>query len=253
MRTAELEALRRVAASAVQAGMDVVREWRIRGDDLGARRISSLGSRADQYVTAVDGVAKRAILAVLGRGHDWVIDPIDGTTNFVDGDSFVGVSVALLEGGRHVVGATGCPFTGELWSAAEGLGAYDQTGRRLNLADRRQGARRVALDPADSGSEHLATWSEVRRRLTEAFEKVEPRSAIALELAYVAAGCFDGVVQVGGSPVEDFAAGALLIREAGGLVAGLDGRVEPWLTDIVVAGTRQTYDDLCDVLRGLGN
>jgi myo-inositol-1(or 4)-monophosphatase len=148
----------------------------------------------------------------------WVVDPVDGTTNLLLlGDSFVGVTVALLVDGRPVVGATGCPFTGELWSAAQGLGADDRSGRRLEVVERPPGTRRIALDPAVSGPDHLATWDAARLRLTEAFEEVEPRSAIALELAYVAVGIFDGLVQIGGSPVQDFAAGVLLIREAGGV------------------------------------
>ena len=262
------EGLRDVAARAVQAGMDVVRDWRERGEDVGAQL--SADSSGDQYATAVDDAAEAAVAGVL-RSADpstpvvgdildratpcervWVVDPVDGTMNFVLGDSFVAVTVALLVNGRPVVGATGCPFSGELWSAAEGRGAYDLSGRRLEVVEPPRGTQRIALDPAASGPEHLETWNAARSRLAEAFENVEPRAAIALELAYVAAGVFDGLVQVGGSPVQDFAAGVLLIREAGGVVTGLDERVDVWLSDVVVAGTPTTYHDLREVLHGLG-
>jgi myo-inositol-1(or 4)-monophosphatase len=266
MSLMDLEELRDVAACAVLAGMDVVRNWGGRGDDLGARRIASPENPADAYVTAVDDAAENAVIGVLRNadpstpvvgevsGGDtrvervWIVDPVDGTTNLVRGDSFVGVTVALLVNGQPVVGATGCPFTGELWSAVHGRGAHDRSGRRLELVERPRGRRRIALDPATSGPEHRAAWDTARTRLAGAFEKVELRSAIALELAYVAAGVFDGLVQIGGSPVQDFAAGVLLIREAGGLVTGLDGCVDVWLSDVVVAGTPQTHHDLCDVL-----
>lgn len=111
----------------------------------------------------------------------------------------------------------GCPFTGQMWSAAHGLGAYSMPGQRLRLVNRRKPGWRVVLDPA-------------------------------LELAYLAPGEFDGLVQVGGSPVQDFAAGVLLIREAGGLVTGLDGCADPWLSQVVVAGTA-TYEHVREMLQ----
>jgi hypothetical protein len=84
------------------------------------------------------------------------------------------------------------------------------------------GHERIALDPQVSGKRTLDTWNEVFQRLTSTFKEVQPLSAIALELAHVAAGDYDGFVQIGGSPVQDFAAGALLIREAGGVITTID-------------------------------
>lgn len=257
MTLSDLGELRHVAARTVQAGMDVVRDWRDRGADLGVRRTRSAGGLYDRYVTAVDAAAEGAVVDVLrsgdpraavvgegsggdpGMGRCWVVDPVDGTTNLVRGDSFVAVTAALLVNGEPVVGATGCPFRGELWSAARGLGAYDVAGAPIQVEEHPPSERRVVLDPVEPGREHEAIWSAVHGRLLEAFDDVELRSAIALELACVATGVFDGLVQVGGSPVQDFAAGILLIREAGGLVRGLDGREDVWHSDMVVAGTPQ--------------
>jgi myo-inositol-1(or 4)-monophosphatase len=181
----------------------------------------------------------------------WVVDPVDGTGNLAAGDSFVAVTAALLVHGRPVAGATGCPFTGELWAAARGLGASDRSGRRLGVVERPAERWRIALDPAESGPEHRARWKAAQAQLREAFGAVEARSAIALELAYVAAGTFDALVQVGGSPVQDFAAGVLLVREAGGLVTGIDGRDDVWLSDAVVAGTPAAYEAVRELLHGL--
>jgi myo-inositol-1(or 4)-monophosphatase len=267
MTPIDLEPLRGIAIFAVQAGMEVVARSRVRRKDVES---AVGGSQADQYAAYVDSAAEQAVAGVLGRadpripvvgdlpggvGHverAWIVDPVDGTTNLVRGDSFVGVTVAMLVDGQPVVGATGCPFTGELWSAAIGLGAYDGSGSRLDLEEPTSGRRRVVLDPAASDPEHLATWDAVRRRVHRRFGNVELRSAIALELALVAAGVFHGLVQVGGSPVQDFAAGVLLVREAGGLITGLDGREDVWLADIVVGGTPITHHALREALQEFG-
>jgi myo-inositol-1(or 4)-monophosphatase len=267
MTPIDLEALRSTAVFAVEAGMEVVARSRVRRKDVES---AVGGSQADQYAAYVDSAAEQAVAGVLGRadpripvvgdlpggvGHverAWIVDPVDGTTNLVRGDSFVGVTVAMLVDGQPVVGATGCPFTGELWSAAIGLGAYDGSGSRLDLEEPTSGPPRVLLDPAASDPEHLATWDAVRRRVHRRFGNVELRSAIALELALVAAGVFHGLVQVGGSPVQDFAAGVLLVREAGGLITGLDGREDVWLADIVVGGTPITHHALREALQEFG-
>lgn len=245
----DLEELRAVAIGAVQAGMRVVR-------DAGAERVTAVDHAAEAAVTDVlEGSASGIPVVGEMSGGDagvervWVVDPLDGTANFASGDSFVAVTTALLVDGQPVVGATGCPFTAEVWSAARGLGAHDVSGRRLAVVARPPGSERIALDPQASDPEHLATWSATSTRLTGAFAEVVPLAAIALELAYVAAGAFDGIVQVGGSDVQDFAAGVLLIREAGGLATGLDGNDDVWASDLVIAGAPQMHDRLRELLR----
>lgn len=231
---ASLDELREIAVQAVQSAMDLIAAWRERGDDLGVRVVQA-ESEYDKYVTAVDDAAEAAVLDVL-RVADaatpavgevsggeatacdrvWVIDPIDGTTNLVRGDSFVAVTLALLEHGQPLVGATGCPFTGELWSAARGSGAHGRDVRRLEVRDRPRAARRVALDPATPPPAQRAFWESARAHASETCNEIAPRASIALALAYVAAGVFDGFVQLGGSPVQDFAVGTLLVREGRG-------------------------------------
>jgi fructose-1,6-bisphosphatase/inositol monophosphatase family enzyme len=145
----ELASLRMIAAEAIDAGMRIAKDWRERGADLQVQETDA-ASEYDRYVTAVDRASEAAISAVL-RSHDvdavivgdepveklppglvWVVDPIDGTTNLVNGKTFVAVAVSLLQDRKPVVGATGCPFTDELWSAAAGCGTFDRSGQKCH-------------------------------------------------------------------------------------------------------------------------
>jgi len=267
----DLTKLRQVAVNSVEAGMKVVRDWRERGADLEAQAVEA-ESIYDMYETAADHASEAAVASIIRR-HDpdaivigdeptgadagrtvWIVDPIDGTTNLVNGKSFVSVAVAVLVDGRPVVGATGCPFTGELWSAAEGMGTYDSAGQRVVMTERPQSERHIALDPATPTANQESWWNDARLRISNVCGNVAPRASIALELAYVAGGRFDGSVQLGGSPAQDsaqdFAAGLLLIQEAGGKVSGLGGRSDTWNSNVVIAGTPQTFNDLHDALQG---
>jgi fructose-1,6-bisphosphatase/inositol monophosphatase family enzyme len=181
----ELDELREIAARAVRAGMDVVRSRRGERNDLTSMEHAAEAAAID---VLRGGDPNTPVVGEMSGGEArgervWVVDPVDGIANLVRGDPFVAVTVALLVEGRPVIGATGCPFTGELRSAAQGAGAHDSSGRRLELVERPAGGRRIALDPTESDAGHLATWNEARARLTQAFGEVELRSAIALELA----------------------------------------------------------------------
>jgi fructose-1,6-bisphosphatase/inositol monophosphatase family enzyme len=202
----ELTHLRMIAAQAAAAGMAVIKEWRESGRDIQAQHTGKWPG--DDYVTAVDYAAEEAVIQILqklsptipvfgemsggeiGAGTVWVIDPLDGTTNFVSGGTFVAATVALLMDGQPVVGATGRPFTGELWSAAKGLGIYDASGNRLMPQTRPTSKGHIAFDPVISSPATLAVLNSAVERLTKTFKKVEPLTSIALEMAYVAAGTF---------------------------------------------------------------
>jgi myo-inositol-1(or 4)-monophosphatase len=263
----ELTAQRIIAVHAVEAGMRVAKDWRERGADLQVQETDA-ASEYDRYVTTVDQAAEAAISQVL-RSHDaeavivgdepveelppglvWVVDPIDGTTNLVNGKTFVAVAVSLLQDGKPVVGATGCPFTDELWSAAAGIGTFDRSGERVTLHDRPTADRKIALDPATATPGQEAWWSDAHRRAASVCGEVAPRASIALALAYVAGGRFDGFVQFGGSQAQDLAAGVLLITQAGGKITGLEGREDVWNSGVVIAGTPETYKDLKSGFQG---
>lgn len=236
MPNIDREDLRQAAVAAAAAATDVV--LRRAGD---AAALTPEEKAAGDYVTAVDREAEAAALGVLNerapgipvlaeeaggvRGDRlWVVDPVDGTTNLVRGYPVVGVSVALFEDGRPVVGAVAAPHLGSAWSAAEGAGAFDANGRRLQVLDRDPAACVVATGfPFRRKDEatlqrYLGVFMGALRR----FEDLRRAGAASLDLGYAATGAFDGFFELN-LALWDIAAGALLVREAGGVVTDWAG------------------------------
>ena len=152
----------------------------------------------------------------------WVVDPLDGTTNFLHGHPLYAASVAVAVEGQPVAGAIVCPFTGERWWATRGGGAW-KNGRPIRVSGLRD------LKDALLGTgfpfktlhqmeQYLAQMAAFLRRGAA----VRRGGAAALDLAYVAEGRFDGFWELFLNP-WDFAAGVLLIEEAGGVVVDREG------------------------------
>jgi myo-inositol-1(or 4)-monophosphatase len=227
------QTLRDLAVAAASAAGELVAGAHARPGTLTAE-VKSPGD----YVTEVDRSAEQAAIRVLREGAPdiailaeesggtrsermWVIDPVDGTTNFVRGFPVVGVSVALVEDGRPVVGAVVAPLLGEAWSAAEGLGAVDREGRRLSVSTH-PGAGVVATGFPFRRKDRLTRYLPVMTAALRRFEDLRRAGAASLDLAYVGAGVFDGFFELG-LGLWDIAAGALLVREAGGVVTDWAG------------------------------
>jgi len=121
-----------------------------------------------------------------------------------------------------VVGAVLAPLLGEAWSAAEGQGAFDREGKRLAVS-RHPGAGVVATGFPFRRKERLTRYLPVMTAALQRFEDLRRAGAASLDLAYVGAGAFDGYFELG-LGLWDIAAGALLVREAGGVVTDWAGR-----------------------------
>jgi myo-inositol-1(or 4)-monophosphatase len=154
--------------------------------------------------------------------HRWIVDPLDGTTNFLHGIPHFAISIALERDDEIVAGVVYEPIRDEMYWAEKGAGAYVND-RRLRVSARRQLAEAVIGtgipygDRADDQA-YMATLAGVMA----ATSGVRRMGAAALDLAYVAAGRYDGFWEFGLSP-WDIAAGILLVREAGGYVSDLTG------------------------------
>jgi myo-inositol-1(or 4)-monophosphatase len=207
------------------------------------------------YVTEVDRAAEAAIRAVLGQegpgipvlgeelgGREadryWLVDPLDGTVNFVHGFPVVGVSVALVEEGRPVAGAVHAPYLDTTFTAARGQGA-EQDGRPLRVSESEPDRAVVGTGFPFRRKDRLPEYLRMMLPALERFEDLRRPGAVALDLAWVAAGVFDGFFEIGLSP-WDVAAGALLVEEAGGIVTDWAGGVR-YLEGDILAGNPDVH------------
>ncbi|MBR0565201.1 inositol monophosphatase [Azoarcus sp. L1K30] len=221
----------------------------------------------NDFVTEVDRAAEKAIIEVLREaypGHGilaeesgesgaesefvWIIDPLDGTTNFIHGFPQYAISIALAKNGvpEHCVVYN--PINNELFTASRGGGAF--------LNDRRiRVSRRTRLSDALLGTGfpyrefgNIDAYLAMFRELTQKAAGIRRPGAAALDLAYVAAGRLDGFWEIGLAP-WDMAAGVLLVQEAGGLVSDFAGEGNFMTTGNVVAGTPKVFGQLLPIIQ----
>jgi myo-inositol-1(or 4)-monophosphatase len=180
--------------------------------------------------------------------HRWIVDPLDGTTNFLHGIPHFAISIALERDDEIVAGVVYEPIRDEMYWAEKGAGAYVND-RRLRVSARRQLAEAVIGtgnpygDRADDQA-YMATLAGVMA----ATSGVRRMGAAALDLAYVAAGRYDGFWEFGLSP-WDIAAGILLVREAGGYVSDLTGGHGMMASGDVLAANDHLHLPLATVLK----
>ncbi len=168
------------------------------------------------------------------KTHRWIVDPIDGTTNFIHSIPLFAISIALERDGDLVAGLIYNPISDELFYAEKGIGAY-LNDRRIRVAGRQDLTQAVVScgiphahrgDPDQFGRELQAVQAQV--------SGIRRTGAAALDLAWVAAGRFDAFWERGLSP-WDIAAGIVLIREAGGMVSDVDGKPDVLKTGNILA------------------
>jgi myo-inositol-1(or 4)-monophosphatase len=184
----------------------------------------------------------------LQDGITWVIDPLDGTTNFIHGFPHVAVSVAVCEEREPVLGFVLDPVRQELFFARRGGGAF-LNGNRIHT---RSGARLddalVATGFPFRSKNVLEPYLEVFRSVFNSMSGIRRAGAAALDLAYLASGRVDGFWEVG-LKAWDIAAGVLLIKEAGGHVSDFWGDENYLYNGHVVGGTSTVYPFLLDLVK----
>jgi myo-inositol-1(or 4)-monophosphatase len=181
-------------------------------------------------------------------GARWVVDPLDGTANFVHSFPHFAVSVALVVEGEVVVGAVYDPMRDETFSAARGSGAWCN-GRRLRVTSR-QGLSGGFLTTGFPFRVHrlLDVYLRVFHDVFLRVAAIRRPGAAALDLAHTAAGIFDGFFEFCLSS-WDIAAGSLLVSEAGGVVTNLDGTGEIFANGNVVAAAAPVHRELLAVIQ----
>jgi myo-inositol-1(or 4)-monophosphatase len=178
----------------------------------------------------------------------WIVDPLDGTTNFLHGMPHWAVSIALEHKGEIVSAVVYDPSKDEMFVAEKGQGAW------LNESRLRVSARSRMIESVFGtgirGGEmgKLPETLQDLARLTPACAGIRRWGAAALDLAFVAAGRFDGYWERGIN-LWDIAAGVLLVREAGGLVEALDPAGDPLRTQNLIAANAEIFDSFAKVVR----
>ncbi len=220
------------------------------------------------FVTAADLKAEKTLFEELSKGrpgygflmeergevvgsdktHRWIVDPLDGTLNFMHGLPHFAISIALEREGALVAGVVYDVIKDELFWAEKGAGAY-LNDRRLRVAARTELNDAVIATglPFRGKPGHDKALAELGRVMA-ATAGVRRFGSAALDLAYVAAGRVDGFWERGLSP-WDFAAGAVLVREAGGFAREVDGG-DFMQTGAVIAGNERVLRLLGDALKG---
>ena len=180
--------------------------------------------------------------------YEWIIDPLDGTTNFLHGFPVYGVSIALAYKKQLQVAVVYDPCRNDLYTAARGAGAY------LNEKRIRVSKRDKLIDcligtgfPFKANSD-INSYTDMFKTIALKTAGIRRPGAAALDLANVAAGRLDGFWEIGLSP-WDMAAGALLIKEAGGLVGDLEGEDQFLDSGRIVAGNPKIFVQLLSALR----
>jgi myo-inositol-1(or 4)-monophosphatase len=239
------------AAEAARAGGEVLeRYWR------SLPRGSISEKRKNDFVTHADKESEEVIVARIrerfpddgflgeeggrrgggGESRTWIVDPLDGTTNFIAGFPFWCVSIAARERGEIITGVVWDPLRGELYAAERGSGAF-RDGERLRVTEQPglDGAFLATGFPFRS-KDRIDLYLPLFRELFLHARAIRRAGSAALDLAHVAAGVFDGFFEFKLSP-WDIAAGSLLIEEAGGRVTDFDGGAAHWERGNVVAGS----------------
>jgi myo-inositol-1(or 4)-monophosphatase len=252
-----------IAVKAARAAGSIINRAAL---DLEVLKVGSKGP--NDFVSEVDQAAEQAIIDVLleaypdhgilaeesGRTRGsktseftWIIDPLDGTTNFLHGFPVYAVSIALAHRGQVQQAVVYDPTRNDLFYASRGRGAF-LNDRRLRVS------KRTRISDALIGTGFPFRKGDNFKRYVKMFEEVMQScaglrrpGAAALDLCYVAAGFYDGFFETGLNP-WDVAAGSLMITEAGGLIGNFTGEADYLYQREVVAGNPKVYGQLVQIL-----
>jgi myo-inositol-1(or 4)-monophosphatase len=230
-------------------------------------RIKKFEKQPNDFVTDIDQLAEREIIQHIrylyphhgilaeegghtkGDDYVWIIDPIDGTTNFIHGFPHFSVSIAIQYKDRIEHGVIYDPIKQELFTATRGSGAFLNDHRIRVSQQHHLSGSLIGTGFPFRHSELLEVYLEIFKKVSAEAAGIRRAGSAALDLAYVACGRLDGFWEFKLSP-WDIAAGAILIRESGGLIADFTGAETFLETGNVVAGTSKVFKGL---LQAVGN
>ncbi len=249
-----------IAARAARAAGNIILRYMNRIDGLNVVEKQQM-----DFVSEVDKLAEAEIIKELRRAYPdhailgeesgaigkgpltWVIDPLDGTHNYLRGIPHFSVSIALLDKGVPVHAVVFDPLRDELYTASKGDGAY-LNDRRMRVTKRENlGGAMIATGFPFRQREHLAAQLDMTRAILGQAEDIRRSGSAALDLAYVAAGRYDGYFEIGLKP-WDMAAGVLLVHEAGGRYCDFAGRDGIPASGNLIAGNLNVAKAMVDAI-----
>ncbi len=228
--------------------------------------------RASDFVTSVDKKSERVIIDTIKENfpdhlflaeeslkecgkeaYRWIIDPLDGTTNYIHSYPVFSTSIALEYKGEIILGVTLDPLKQELFYAEEGRGAF-LNGKQVKVSDINLKESLIATGFPFRKKEMTDSYLKLFKNIFFKVSDLRRAGSAALDLAYLACGRCDGFFELGLSP-WDIAAGSLLIKEAGGVVTDFGGGIKYLLTGNIVAGNPAVHKEILkevkDVFKGI--
>ncbi|MFC5439237.1 inositol monophosphatase family protein [Rhodanobacter ginsenosidimutans] len=249
-----------IAARAARSAGNIILRYMNRIDGLNVVEKQQL-----DFVSEVDKLAEAEIIKELRRAYPdhailaeesgaigknpltWVIDPLDGTHNYLRGIPHFSVSIALLEKGVPIHAVVFDPLRDELYTASKGDGAY-LNDRRMRVGKRENlGGAMIATGFPFRQRQHLVPQLDMTRAILGQAEDIRRSGSAALDLAYVAAGRYDGFFEIGLKP-WDMAAGVLLVHEAGGRYCDFAGRDGIPASGNIIAGNLHVAKAMVDAI-----
>lgn len=228
-------------------------------------RLDVVEKGRNDFVSEVDEYAEEEIVNVIqsaypthsilaeeggsqaGSDYEWVIDPLDGTTNFLHGHPQFAVSIAVRQAHRLKHAVVFDPLRNELFTASQGRGAHLNDHRIRVSQVKRLPAALLGTGFPFKHLEHLDLWLRTFKVLLTRSSGIRRAGSAALDLAYVACGRFDGFWEMG-LHEWDMAAGCLLIQESGGLVTDFTGKSDFLSTGHIIAGNPDIQPEILKII-----
>jgi myo-inositol-1(or 4)-monophosphatase len=223
--------------------------------------------QAFDFVTRVDRESERMILDIIRQNfpdHDilaeesrkdietdgfrWIIDPLDGTTNYIHGFPVTAVSIALQFQKQIIIGVVLDPFRQELFTAMRGKGAF-LNGNRINVSGTdKMGSALIGTGFPFKKKDLIDRYLELFKKVLTEVSDLRRPGAASIDLSYIACGRFDGFFEIGLEP-WDAAAGALMITEAGGVITNFGGGKDFLVPGNIVAGNPIMHSLLLNMVK----
>ena len=250
-----------IAVKAARRGGSIIQRY---AGQLERLTIESKGR--NDFVTEVDRAAEAEIIDIIrnaypdhailaeesgetpGNEYQWIIDPLDGTTNFLHGYPQYAVSIGVKRGDKLDQAVIFDPLRDELFTASRGDGAH-LNDRRIRVSSvKKLASALVGTGFPFKAQDHLETWIDTFREILTNSSGIRRAGSAALDLAHVACGRLDGFWEIGLNP-WDMAAGCLLIQEAGGIVTDFSGNRRYLESGNVLAGNPKIHEQMLALIK----